>query len=113
MQLNVGASQKTINKFANFLRFETGRKSAPSHYANYLSDKSKILDDTYKEKILEFDTESKKTKEKRSIFYADAELLLETFVTKQNIIGNYAVNIMADGVQGLFKICLKKVLDLS
>ena len=50
LQLNVGACQKTINKFANFLRFETSRKSAPSHYANYFSDKSKILNDIYKEK---------------------------------------------------------------
>ena len=67
--------KKIMNKFANFLRSETGRKSAPSHYANYLFDESKILYVIYKEKFLEFDTESKKIKEKRSIVYADAELL--------------------------------------
>ena len=95
-----------MRKLSHFLRCTAGRSSVPTYYEKHLSEKSKLLFNIYNEKILEFDIENEKKKEKRPVVWADAETLLETVVSKRHIIGNYVVKIMADGGQGFFKICM-------
>ena len=71
-----------------------------------MSEKSKSLDFVYKTKILDFDTEDKRGKEKRPVIYANAEELVEAALDKRNLEGNYVINyvikVMADGGQGFF-----------
>lgn len=110
-QVNTGISDNTMKKTLNFLRCNVGRKSVPAYYEAQMAKNSKILEDIYKEEVLEFDVKNCVIKKKRPVIYADAEELLDCIITKRNFIGNVNVKVMADGGQGFFKISMSVLPD--
>ena len=75
------------------------------NYYNHASNKGKILEGLYKKGTFEFDVEKTNLEEKRPVVYADAEELVEAVVSERSLIGNHIIKVMADGSQGIFKIC--------
>lgn len=105
-QNNTGASLNQMKKLTNFLRSAAGKRSVPTYYAKHASEKSKTLEDVYKEGIFDFDTDNTTGKEKRPVVWADAEELLEAIINHRNLTGNIIVKVMADGGQGFLKISM-------
>ncbi|CAH1106006.1 unnamed protein product [Psylliodes chrysocephalus] len=52
------------------------------------------------------DLEKNPVKQKRPVIWGNAEEILDTVISKRNLIGNYLFKIMADGGQGFFKVCM-------
>lgn len=94
-----------MRKLANFIRSTAGRKSVPSGFEKHLSEKSKTLNDVYKEDVREFETDKEKI-EKRPVVWADAEELLKAVLENKNQIGNFKIKVMADGGQGFLKFSM-------
>ncbi|KAJ8683950.1 hypothetical protein QAD02_019742 [Eretmocerus hayati] len=72
---------------ANFIRCSAGRSSVPINYKQCVAEKSKLLENFYKQGYYEFDT-GKDKKGMRPVIYADAEELLRSILNSRDEIGN-------------------------
>ena len=98
-----------MNNLTTFIRHSAGRKSAPVHYSQHISERTKLLKDICNIDTLAFDTTNSNQKEMRPVVWADTEKLIETVLDKRYFVGDYLVKVMTDGGQGFFKICLSIV----
>lgn len=106
-QRSSGTSLNGMQKLTNFIRTQAGKKSIPVSYREIASQKSKILQDIYKTERFLFDVEGDdKCKCERAVVYADAEALLKAVLELREENNDVDIKIMADGGQGMFKICM-------
>lgn len=103
---NFGASANEMKQITNLIRSTTGKKSIPAHYREHVSEQSKLMEHLYHVETCEFVCDDAGKLKTRPVVYGNAEEILDFVVDKRGVIGYYATQVMADGGQIFFKICL-------